>query len=64
MRDLRDPQILGGWLLNKAQEQKSTCRRVYDANRVARDHIADVSGDDSMQRVAQVEYAETLKGLK
>ena len=63
MRDLRDPEKLGEKLLQEAQHQKRPASACYD-NNVMHFHIPDVSSDDSMQRVAQAEYAETLKGLK
>jgi hypothetical protein len=63
-RDLRDPQKLGEFLLrNKRPSRPFHC--VADELTGAADEvIPNVSGDDSMQRVAQAEYAETLKGLK
>jgi hypothetical protein len=58
MRDLRDPQKLGEALLARKTRPLS---KAYDKKRF---HVMDVSKDDSMQRVAQAEYAETLKSLK
>lgn len=61
MRDLRDPQILGEWLLSEAQREKSTARSIYDSRIVARDHIPDYARDESMVKVTVREYREELE---
>lgn len=58
MRDLRDPQKLGEWLLSSPTRPLS---RAYDVFRVTRDHISDVSKDDSMGKECVREYRTELE---
>jgi hypothetical protein len=64
MRDQRDPQKLGEFLLRNKRPNKPLHFVADELTGHADEVIPNVSGDDSMQRVAQAEYAETLKEMK
>ena len=61
MRDLRDPQALGEWLLDQRMSPFRTVREKYDSMIVTRDHICQVSKDDSMVKITVAEYRKELE---
>ena len=60
MRDLRDPQKLGEYILSEAKHQKKTAAQVYD-NNVQHFNVPDVSKDDSMGKQCVAEYRAELE---
>lgn len=58
MRDLRDPQKLGEWLLNRPTEDRASVG--YDTH-ISYAFIPDYPQDESMAKITAREYREELE---